>query len=138
MNENVEALKDKAVDAAQAAARAAKLVAILSQKKLLIAREQEKIRRNYTRLGRIYYKDYVTDEEPDEAEYKPLCEAISNSFRYINDLKDDIADAKEEYSAAKQQAKAAQTEDVEIVPYLPEGEEHPQPAEKNEEESGSL
>lgn len=138
MNENVEALKDKAVDAAQAAARAAKLVAILSQKKLLIAREQEKIRRNYTRLGRIYYKDYVTDEEPDEAEYKPLCEAISNSFRYINDLKDDIADAKEEYSAAKQQAKAAQTEDVEIVPYLPEGEEKPQPAEKNEEESGSL
>ena len=138
MNENVEALKDKAVDAAQAAARAAKLVAILSQKKLLIAREQEKIRRNYTRLGRIYYKDYVTDEEPDEAEYKPLCEAISNSFRYINDLKDDIADAKEEYSAAKQQAKAAQTEDVEIVPYLPEGEEKPQPAEKIEEESGSL
>ena len=138
MNENVEALKDKAVDAAQAAARAAKLVAILSQKKLLIAREQEKIRRNYTRLGRIYYKDYVTDEEPDEAEYKPLCEAISNSFRYINDLKDDIADAKEEYSAAKQQATAAQTEDVEIVPYLPEGEEKPQPAEKNEEESGSL
>ena len=138
MNENVEALKDKAVDAAQAAARAAKLVAILSQKKLLIAREQEKIRRNYTRLGRIYYKDYVTDEEPDEAEYKPLCEAISNSFRYINDLKDDIVDAKEEYSAAKQQAKAAQTEDVEIVPYLPEGEEKPQPAEKNEEESGSL
>lgn len=134
MNENVEALKDKAVDAAQAAARAAKLVAILSQKKLLIAREQEKIRRNYTRLGRIYYKDYVTDEEPDEAEYKPLCEAISNSFRYINDLKDDIADAKEEYNAAKQQAKAAQTEDVEIVPYLPEGEENPQPAEKNEEE----
>lgn len=134
MNENVEALKDKAVDAAQAAARAAKLVAILSQKKLLIAREQERIRRNYTRLGRIYYKDYVTDEEPDEAEYKPLCEAISNSFRYINDLKDDIADAKEEYNAAKQQAKAAQTEDVEIVPYLPEGEENPQPAEKNEEE----
>lgn len=134
MNENVEALKDKAVDAAQAAARAAKLVAILSQKKLLIAREQEKIRRNYTRLGRIYYKDYVTDEEPDEAEYKPLCEAISNSFRYINDLKDDIADAKEEYNAAKQQAKAAQTEDVEIVPYLPEGEENPQPTEKNEEE----
>ena len=134
MNENVEALKDKAVDAAQAAARAAKLVAILSQKKLLIAREQEKIRRNYTRLGRIYYKDYVTDEEPDEAEYKPLCEAISNSFRYINDLKDDIADAKEEYNAAKQQAKAAQTEDVEIVPYLPEGEEKPQPTEKNEEE----
>ena len=138
MNENVEALKDKAVDAAQAAARAAKLVAILSQKKLLSAREQEKIRRNYTRLGRIYYKDYVTDEEPDEAEYKPLCEAISNSFRYINDLKDDIADAKEEYNAAKQQAKTAQTEDVEIVPYLPEGEEKPQPTEKNEEESGSL
>ena len=80
MKENVEVLKEKVIDAAQAAGRAAKLAATISQKKVLIAREQERIRRNYTRLGKVYYKDYVTDEEPDEAEYKPLCEEISNSF----------------------------------------------------------
>lgn len=132
MKENVEALKDKVVDAAQAAGRVAKLAATISQKKVLIAREQERIRRNYTRLGKVYYKDYVTDEEPDEAEYKPLCEEISNSFRYINDLKEDIEDAKEAYRAAKQQAK--QDADVEILPYLPESTAEEKPEEKPEEE----
>ncbi len=131
MKENVEALKDKVVDAAQAAGRVAKLAATISQKKILIAREQERIRRNYTRLGKVYYKDYVTDEEPDEAEYKPLCEEISNSFRYINDLKEDIEDAKEAYRAAKQQAK--QDADVEILPYLPESAAEEKPEEKQEE-----
>ena len=131
MKENVEALKDKVVDAAQAAGRVAKLAATISQKKVLIAREQERIRRNYTRLGKVYYKDYVTDEEPDEAEYKPLCEEISNSFRYINDLKEDIEDAKEAYRAAKQQAK--QDADVEILPYLPESAAEEKPDEKPEE-----
>ena len=132
MKENVEALKDKVVDAAQAAGRVAKLAATISQKKVLIAREQERIRRNYTRLGKVYYKDYVTDEEPDEAEYKPLCEEISNSFRYINDLKEDIEDAKEAYRAAKQQAK--QDADVEILPYLPEPQAEEKQEEKPEEE----
>ena len=131
MKENVEALKDKVVDAAQAAGRVAKLAATISQKKILIAREQERIRRNYTRLGKVYYKDYVTDEEPDEAEYKPLCEEISNSFRYINDVKEDIEDAKEAYRAAKQQAK--QDADVEILPYLPESAAEEKPEEKQEE-----
>ena len=131
MKENVEALKDKVVDAAQAAGRVAKLATTISQKKVLIAREQERIRRNYTRLGKVYYKDYVTDEEPDEAEYKPLCEEISNSFRYINDLKEDIEDAKEAYRAAKQQAK--QDADVEILPYLPESAAEEKPEEKQEE-----
>ena len=132
MKENVEALKDKVVDAAQAAGRVAKLAATISQKKVLIAREQERIRRNYTRLGKVYYKDYVTDEEPDEAEYKPLCEEISNSFRYINDLKEDIEDAKEAYRAAKQQAK--QDADVEILPYLPETQAEEKQEEKPDEE----
>ncbi len=131
MKENVEVLKEKVIDAAQAAGRAAKLAATISQKKVLIAREQERIRRNYTRLGKVYYKDYVTDEEPDEAEYKPLCEEISNSFRYINDLKEDIEDAKEAYRAAKQQTK--ENEDVEILPYLPETQAEEKQEEKPEE-----
>lgn len=118
MKENMEAIYEKAVDAAQSAKRTAVLLATISQKKLLIAREQEKIRRNYTRIGKVYYKDYVTDEEPDEAEYKPLCEEISNSFRYINDLRDEIEDAKEEYRAAKQDRENGG--DAEIVPYAPE------------------
>ena len=115
MKENMEVLKEKTVDAAQSVARAAKLVAVVSQKKLLILSEQEKIRRLYTRLGKIYYKDYVTDEEPDEAEYKPVCEQISDCYRSINALREEIADAKAEYRAAKYGAEEETGFDV--IPY---------------------
>lgn len=95
---NVENLKEKAAGAALSAAKTAKYLAFVAKKRMEIAMEQEKIRRAYTKLGKIYYKDYVTDEEPDEAEYKPLCESISESFCRINALKDEMAEAKEEYN----------------------------------------
>lgn len=94
---SMEVLKEKATEAAQSAAKTAKYVALVSKKRLAILSEQEKIRRNYTRLGKVYYKDYVTDEEPDEAEYRPVCEEISESYRRINTLRDEIAAAKEAY-----------------------------------------
>ena len=116
-------LKGMATGAAQTAAKTAKYVALVSKKRLAILTEQEKIRRNYTKLGKIYYKDYVTDEEADTAEYHPLCESISASFRRINELREEIADAKAEYSAAPD---AEETEeDFDVVPRMdaPEDEE---------------
>ncbi len=97
----IEEFKNLATDAAQSAAKTARYVAQVSVKRVEIAREQEKIRRLYTKLGKIYYKDYVTDEEPDEAEYEPVCNAISDCFRRINTLKSELADAKAAYRAAK-------------------------------------
>lgn len=94
---NTEELKEKAAGAALNAAKAAKYVAFVSKKRMEIALEKEKIRRIYAKLGKVYYKDYVTDEEPDEAEYRPLCESISDHFRRINELEAEIADAKDEY-----------------------------------------
>ncbi len=113
----MEDLKEKAVSAAQCAARTAKYFAQVSKKRLAIVSEQEKIRRCYTKLGKVYYKDYVTDEEPDDAEYVPLCEAISESFRRINELRDEIEDLKEDYnapaSASKQEAEIIALETAE-------------------------
>ena len=94
---NVENLKEKAAGVALSAAKTAKHLAFLAKKRMEIALEQDKIRRAYTKLGKVYYKDYITDEEPDEAEYKPLCEGISDSFRRINELKDEMSAAKEAY-----------------------------------------
>ena len=93
----MENVKTAVTNAAENAAKAAKYYAFVSKKRLAILAEKEKIRRNYTKLGKVYYKDYVTDEEPDDAEYVPLCEAISNSYRLINALKEQIAIAREEY-----------------------------------------
>ena len=94
MKETLETLKCKAVHVAGGAAQTARLVALISKKKLAILAEQDKIRRCYTQLGKVYYKDYVTDEEPDDAEYDPLCERISQSFRRINRLRLELEAAK--------------------------------------------
>ena len=118
----IEQFKDKAVDAAQIAARAARHVAFMTKKRMEIAREQEKIHRNYARLGKVYYKDYVTDEEPDEAEYQPLCEAITESYQKINDLREMMEEEKTEYSGKAPE----KTEEPEVPA------EEEEPAEKEE------
>lgn len=98
----MEEIRNLASDAAQSAAKTARYIALVSKKRVEIAREQEKIRRLYAKLGKVYYKDYVTDEEPDDAEYAPICNAISDSFRRINTLKEELSDAKDAYRADKE------------------------------------
>ena len=89
--------KETACNAAEGVLDAARYMAFMSKRRLEIAAEQERIRRLYTRLGKVYYKDYVTDEEPDEAEYEPLCEKISEAYRRINRLRKEMEDAKAAY-----------------------------------------
>ena len=106
-------LKEKAADAALSAAKTTRFVATVGKKRVEIAMEKEHIRRIYTKLGKIYYKDYVTDEEPDEAEYGPLCEEVSESFRRINTLKDEIKELKDEYfDRRKETEELAEPEEV--------------------------
>ena len=113
----MDTVKNVVSNAAENAAKAAKYYSFVSKKRLAILAEKEKIRRNYTKLGKVYYKDYVTDEEPDDAEYVPLCEAISRSYRLINKLKEQIELAREEYKGL------SDPEDEEEVVFLPEGTE---------------
>ena len=122
----------KATEAAQNAAKAAKYVAFVSKKKFAIAAEQEKIRRAYTRLGKVYYKDYVTDEEPDQAEYAPICDEISTSYRKINALKDEIADAKAAYTG---EASAEEADQLEALAAPQDPEEAAEAAEEAADEA---
>ncbi len=88
MMPNYEELRAKAKKAAGGAVDAAKQLAALSKCKVQIVAEQEKIRSLYTKLGKLYYKDFITDEEPDEAEYEPLCDSISAHYRKLSQLRD--------------------------------------------------
>lgn len=126
----MEEIRNLASDAAQSAAKTARYVALVSKKRVEIAREQEKIRRLYAKLGKVYYKDYVTDEEPDEAEYAPLCNAISDSFRRINTLKEELSDAKDAYRADKEDEELSRG--VVILP-VDEPEKEPEVVVKAEE-----
>ena len=126
----MEEIRNLASDAAQSAAKTARYVALVSKKRVEIAREQEKIRRLYAKLGKVYYKDYVTDEEPDEAEYAPICNAISDSFRRINTLKEELSDAKDAYRTDKEDEELSRG--VVILP-VDEPEKEPEVVVKSEE-----
>lgn len=126
----MEEIRNLASDAAQSAAKTARYVALVSKKRVEIAREQEKIRRLYAKLGKVYYKDYVTDEEPDDAEYAPICNAISDSFRRINTLKEELSDAKDAYRADKEDEELSRG--VVILP-VDEPEKEPEVVVKTEE-----
>ena len=91
---NYEELREKAKKVAGSAVDAAKQLAALSKCKVQIVAEQEKIRSLYTKLGKLYYKDFITDEEPDEAEYEPLCDSISAHYRKLSRLRDQMNDIK--------------------------------------------
>lgn len=122
-----EQFKEFAAEAAASAGRAAKLLAFTTGHKLQIIRQQERIRQLYTRLGKLCYKDRITDEEPDEAEYKPLCDEISKAYRCISRLRDEIEDAKEAYhdacsgvSEAEEADEAEDAEemsDIDVIPF---------------------
>lgn len=126
----MEEIRNLASDAAQSAAKTARYIALVSKKRVEIAREQEKIRRLYAKLGKVYYKDYVTDEEPDDAEYAPICNAISDSFRRINTLKEELSDAKDAYRADKEDEELSRG--VVILP-VDEPEKEPEVVVKTEE-----
>lgn len=126
----MEEIRNLASDAAQSAAKTARYIALVSKKRVEIAREQERIRRLYAKLGKVYYKDYVTDEEPDDAEYAPICNAISDSFRRINTLKEELSDAKDAYRADKEEEELSRG--VVILP-VDEPEKEPEVVVKTEE-----
>lgn len=94
MKLNFEELKTLAVDAAQTAAQKTKDLAAMAKAKLSICAEEEKIRKAQLELGKLYYRDYVLEEEMDSAEYLPWCDKITESKAVIEDLKDMIDDLK--------------------------------------------
>lgn len=113
MKERMDAAMECAADVMQRAARTAKHYAGIAKMKMEIRMEEEHIRKNYTKLGKLYYRDFITEAEPDAAEYEPLCAKISDSYRRITDLKQEIADAAESDDAAETACDAAEPEEAE-------------------------
>lgn len=98
LNESLEALKGFVAEAAQAAARVTKSAAAVTKSNISILTEQDKQKKAYMELGKLYYRDYITGEEPDEAEYLPLCEAITEAAKNIDALRGELEDAKANFS----------------------------------------
>lgn len=123
-SENIEAIKGYAANAAQTAAKKTKMLATIAKANISILAEEDKIKKAQIELGKVYYKDFILDEEPDQAEYLPWCEKITESLKLIDDLKAQIEASKLDSNAAEDEeepAKEVPAEAVEeVAPELPE------------------
>ena len=92
LNDSFETLKNMLTDFAQVATRMTKSAAALTKANINILSEQDKLKKAYMELGKLYYRDYITGEEPDDAEYLPLCDAITEATQNIDNLRTTVQD----------------------------------------------
>lgn len=95
--DNIDTIREKAAEAAQSAARKTKKLAEIAKSNVSIYSEEDKIKKAYVELGKLYYRDYVVGEDLDDAEYLPWCQQIDEAKQTIADLRDYIDDLKAEH-----------------------------------------
>lgn len=95
LNESFESFKSFASDAAQAAAKKAKSLAFIARSNISIHAEQERQRRYYSELGRLYYRDFSAAAERDETEYLTWCDKLTESLKKVEDLQEAIRKERE-------------------------------------------
>ena len=94
MNESFESIINALTDVAQTAANKAKSLTAIAKSNISLLGEQDKLKKAYAELGKLYYRDYITGEEPDDAEYLPLCDRITELVKGIQELRENIDQAK--------------------------------------------
>ena len=109
-NDSLETLKGLVAEAAQAAARVTKSAASVTKSNINILAEQDKQKKAYLELGKLYYRDFITGEEPDDAEYLPLCEAITEAAKNIENLRSELEEAKAAFAKPAKEDSASTEE----------------------------
>ncbi len=94
ISEYFTTLKGYAVEGAKITAQKTKQAATIAKANVEIRAEEDKIKKAYAEMGKLFYKDYIVGEEPDMAEYLPWCEKVTASKETIEDLKLTIEDMK--------------------------------------------
>ena len=83
--DNFDTIKSTAAVVAQSAAKKTRQLISVTKANLAILAEEDKIN----------YKDFIMEEEPDEAEYLPWCDKITASRKTIEALRAEIDAAKD-------------------------------------------
>ena len=103
-------LKQQAGVAAQAAGNVAqnavqqtKTLAAVGRVKLAIASEEDKMKKAYTELGKLFYRDYEAQTEADMTDYEPWCGKVADAQAQIKRLNEELEKlrAEEEAPAAE-------------------------------------
>lgn len=81
---------DAASDVAKNAAKQTKNLASVGRIKIAITSEEDKMKKAYTELGRLFYRDFESETEADMEEYQPWIDKITDAKNQIARLNDEI------------------------------------------------
>lgn len=77
-------------NAAQTAVQQGKTLASTGRVKLSIAAEEDKLKKAYVELGRLYYRDHESGAEPVDEEYRPWREKAADAKAQIELLNQEL------------------------------------------------
>lgn len=75
---------------AQSAVQQTKNLAAVGRVKLAIASEEDKMKKAYTELGKLFYRDYVAQTEADMTDYEPWCGKVADAQAQIQRLNEEL------------------------------------------------
>lgn len=125
------------VSAADTAVSKTRTMASIGRVKLAISSEEDKLKKAYTEMGRLFYRDYQAQAEADMTEYQPWCDRAADAREQIQRLTRELEQLKAEgkekpaeqaAETAPAQEEAAEEEDTSIYADLDEPEEGGTPA----------
>ena len=88
-----------ASDVAKNAAKQTKNLASVGRIKLAITSEEDKMKKAYTELGRLFYRDFESQTEAEMEEYQPWIDKITDAKSQIARLNDEIVKIRTEEPA---------------------------------------
>ena len=77
-------------NAAQTAVQQGKTLASTGRVKLAIAAEEDKLKKAYVEIGRLYHRDYEAGVASDVEEYRPWCEKADDAKAQIELLNKEL------------------------------------------------
>lgn len=95
LKEQAGAVADVAGTVAQNAVKQTKTLAAIGRVKLAIASEEDKAKKAYTELGRLFYRDYETQTEAEMEDYQPWCDKVSDAKNQITRLSKELEKLRE-------------------------------------------
>ena len=103
---------DAASGVAQNAVKQTKTLASVGRIKIAITTEEDKMKKAYTELGRLFFRDHEAQTEPVMEEYLPWIDKIADAQAQIARLNDEIVKVREEAEKAATEEAEAAVQDV--------------------------
>lgn len=75
---------------AQTAVQQTKTLAAIGRVKLAIASEEDKMKKAYTELGKLFYRDYEAQTEAEMTDYEPWCGKVADAKAQIQRLNEEL------------------------------------------------